>query len=96
MHKEEHMAEIIKFIYVMIMIFLISKNVDGKLFFYPFQFFYLLYTQFYSLFFLVIAAVFSCLQDSECPHNLCPAPSESNCIYGVCNCVIKSTNYHDR
>ncbi|CAL5202715.1 unnamed protein product [Lathyrus oleraceus] len=64
------MAEIIKFIYVMIMILLISKNVD--------------------------AAVFSCLQDSECPHNLCPAPSESNCIYGVCNCVIKTTDYHDR
>ncbi|CAL5202712.1 unnamed protein product [Lathyrus oleraceus] len=71
MRKEEVMTKIVIFLYVM-MIFIISKNVE------------------------VIAAIISCLEDSDCPQKFCPPPTVSRCIYDECSCVIKTIKYHDR
>jgi hypothetical protein len=87
------MAQIVNFVYVIIIffsVFFVTKNVDGKIFFYPLHIFLITYAQyfirvtFFSLSF--VTAIFKCFQDSDCPQSLCQPPIIPRCATKVCLC----------
>ncbi|KEH40458.1 Nodule Cysteine-Rich (NCR) secreted peptide [Medicago truncatula] len=96
------MAEIVKYIYVIIIflsLFLVATNIEGKLF-YRFQisFFYfghniLLYFCYLILFsFFITTAFFRCKNDFDCVHKRCRGPMRAKCISkAICKCRLAFT-----
>ncbi|CAJ2652403.1 unnamed protein product [Trifolium pratense] len=86
------MVEIVNFIYVMIIflsLYHVTKNVVGKSFSNFFLYFFVSFPLHFLFFSFFITTGSGCVQDYDCPQDMCPPGLKAKCFYETCLCAGK-------